>query len=88
MNFSNRDVIRYGDRTQPFAFVDVVESHANLEDVFIRVKTRKIVGIRPTTDWLEQDFTDVETVVDLLLEAFSWADIPPRRGRDENLKEL
>ncbi|WP_339613619.1 hypothetical protein [uncultured Rubinisphaera sp.] len=80
MNFSNRDVICDDDRTQPFAYVDVVRSVPNDNVFCYRVETRRVEGVRPTTEWLLQDLTDAETVVDLLIDAFAYADIPPRRG--------
>ncbi len=79
MNFSNRDVVCDTDRTQPFAYVDVIESNPLRTAGCYRVSTRKIDGHRPTTQWQHLDLFEQEVVVDLILDAFAYADVPPRR---------
>jgi hypothetical protein len=79
MNFSNRDVVRADDRTEPFAYVDVVRLPPPATGCFYRVETRRLQGLRPTSEWLQQDLTTAEAVVELLIEAFAYADIPPRK---------
>lgn len=79
MNFSSRDVISHNDRTEPFAYVDVVRSQRNAAEFLYQMRTRKMVDQRPTTQWLRRNVTDVNMAADLLVNAQAYADIPPRR---------
>lgn len=81
MNFSNRDVVHQNDRTQPFAFVHVVGK--TQDDLCYRTETRRLDGNRPTTEWITQDIKDADQTATLILEALLYADVPPRRVKDE-----
>ena len=81
MNFCNRDVVGDHDLVQPFALVDVVRSNAFPTTYCFRVTTRTIDGNRPTTQWVQQDLLECEKVIDLILDAFAYAEVPPRQIR-------
>jgi hypothetical protein len=79
INLSNQDAFQSGDRTQPFAYVDVAT------DTFCYiVETRLIENTRPTTRWIRQEIADIDKVTELLVEALDFAEIPPRPNRNGN----
>jgi hypothetical protein len=75
MNFGTCDALTCNDRTQPFAFVDVVANKTSVEYSF-RVEIREIVHDRPTSKWIVYKAIDTEDAARMVCEALSYADIP------------
>jgi hypothetical protein len=80
MNFGTRDAVSYKDRTQPFAFVDVVVANKTSGEYTFRVETREIDHDRPTSKWIVRKTTDAEAVAKMVREALLYADVPQRQN--------
>ncbi|WP_425396902.1 hypothetical protein [Aeoliella sp.] len=78
LNLVTRDVANYYDRIPSFVYIDAVESKSSPRKVLYRVKFRRVVGIRPTNQWVSCDVLDVDIAVSLILEALKYADSPQR----------
>lgn len=81
MNFGTRDAVSDGDRTQSFAFVDVVVANRTSDECTFRVETREIDRNRPTSKWIVCKTTDAEAVARMVREALSYADVPQRQSK-------
>lgn len=79
MNFSVRDAVSMEDRTQPFAYVTVDPMERGSDIYIYRTATRKLLGIRPTTQWISHQSKDVDDVVDRLIASSAYFEIPPYR---------
>lgn len=68
------------DRTQSFAFVDVVFENKTSDEYTFRVETREIDRDRPTSKWIVRNTADADTVANLLCEALLQEDVPQRQS--------
>ena len=79
MNFVTRNSLTDADRTQPFAYVDVATDSSDSRKLVFRVRTRKMYGLRPTTQWETAIKSDVDDVVRIIMNAFQNAETPVLR---------
>ncbi len=88
LNFATRDAAFDTDRTEPFAFVDVVIRDTISGEYTFRVETRVIDGDRPTSKWIVCKTIDVEAAARIVREALLYADVPRNfSGPNSRLKQ-
>ena len=80
MNFGTRDAVSDNDRTQSFAFVDVVVASNTSSEYTFLVETRQIERNRPTSKWIVRKSTDCADVASMICEALLYEDVPQRQS--------